>query len=379
MSRIDAAPRLLFVSSTVTGGSGKSQRELARHLKHRGMEVEFLVDDGRRASGLRWISEQLLDASVRFESSTVGPLLDRARGRFGRRVESSNEGGLTQHSTVVPENAIDAVLDSGFDLVIGSSISRPSWQRVMASCRTRGIPAVLYLREETAVAHLRGSAPDLVLANSNSLVAAASTEGVHATYIPSVVEVKTPSVSTREVALLINPIGSHGVGVVDAFALSRPDIPLVLQESWQLTSAQRTIVNGLVDRHRSVSFRPWVDSSELFRDARVLLVPHQIDNRPRVVLEAQASGVIVFANDLPGLREAAGDAQTMIPIVADGAEWAEKVGRYWDDPEAMTILEAAGRLHAARSEVQPGQVVDEFIAALSPLLTGIGSSIGARG
>ena len=64
-------PRLLFVSSTTTGGSGRSQRELASALRATGAETMMLVDNGQGHSVSRFLHEQLWDASVRFTETPV--------------------------------------------------------------------------------------------------------------------------------------------------------------------------------------------------------------------------------------------------------------------------------------------------------------------
>jgi len=50
--------RLLFVSSTTVGGSGRSQRELATQLERLGHEVRFLVDAENPARVTRRLYEK---------------------------------------------------------------------------------------------------------------------------------------------------------------------------------------------------------------------------------------------------------------------------------------------------------------------------------
>jgi len=51
--------RVLFVSSTVTGGSGKSQRQLGKRLVEAGHEVRFVVDDKTARGFQRKVYEKL--------------------------------------------------------------------------------------------------------------------------------------------------------------------------------------------------------------------------------------------------------------------------------------------------------------------------------
>jgi len=242
------------------GGSGRSQRELAVALERRGCGTKFLVDSGAAGPVGRRALEELTDASVRFAGRGVGRVVNSLRSMIGVHPRTVEVGGLAMLSTIAPENSIAAVLDDWRPTtVVASSISRVTWRAIRSECRRRGVPTVLYLREETAIGHLTaGLLGDLVLGNSASLVASAGRHGVSADFVPSVVHLnplaKAPS---GEVALMVNPISTHGVDLIGEMARTLPEIPIVLQESWSLDADQQAFVDDLVASNPNVTFRAY--------------------------------------------------------------------------------------------------------------------------
>ncbi|MEQ8841125.1 MAG: glycosyltransferase family 4 protein [Acidimicrobiales bacterium] len=358
------APHIVFVSSTTGGGSGRSQRELSRLLVDRGIDVTMLVDDGSGATWRRRLDEKLLDATVRFAHRGPSRLVTRVRSMVAGPVRSRTIDGVEHQVSIEPELHIDDILATGTDLVVGSSISRPTWRLVTATARRHGVPTALYLREASAIAHLERTGADLVLANSHSLVDEAESIGHVAHFLPSTVTVPVlDQPSTQAVALLVNPIETHGLRRVAALATARPDVPIVLQESWPLSGEQARAVADLTARFENVTLRRRVeDNAALFRDARVLLAPHDIDNRPRTVLEAQANAIPVIASDQPGIRELVGDTGVLLPPAAPDTAWVDAVTSLWDDEARRRSLAAAGKSHAGRAEIRPDTVADRFLA-----------------
>jgi glycosyltransferase involved in cell wall biosynthesis len=93
-----------------------------------------------------------------------------------------------------------------------------------------------------------------------------------------------------------------------------------------------------------------------------------MDNRPRVILEAQAHGIPIIAHDWPGLREAVGDGGLLLERDADVAAWTSALRSVWGDRSEQERLSEAARRHAARPEVDPDAIVSKFLDLLHSLV-----------
>ena len=328
----------------------------------------MLVDNAVGATVTRFLHEQLWDASVRFERT---PLLGESahwlRSLPGRTPQRSSGDVLVSPA---PENAFpDLAISFEPDIVIGSSISRPAWREIRSTCQTLNVPTVLYMREETALSHLRpgNGDHDGVFANSKTLVSGAAAIGQRARFFPSIVDVSATQVrSTRERIVLVNPRKEHGVDVVEDLATTFRTIEFVLQESWKLDSTEKRHVDEILSRHPNISFRSRVDEpSQIYRDAAVVLAPHRIDNRPRTILEALSNGIPVVASDLPGLVESVGPGGI---IVKRRSGWRDAVGTLWQDPITYRSYEQKARAFASRPEVQSDRIVTSFLSMVSDVI-----------
>lgn len=359
--------RILFVSGVSVGGSARSTCELATALAARGHEISVLLPDRmpplyayafRRARNLE-IKHGREDGS----SSTYRRLLSVV----GARAVIEQRGPFLLFRAWRPENAarrliLRTVLKP--ELVVASSLDRRSWLWLRTFLISRRIPSVLYMREEVALGHLKisGAPPDLLLSNSPAYCLAAQSAGYEAVYIPSVVDVSATScVSTREAALVINLSRDHGVDTAIALAGSLPWVPFIFQCSWPMSSSEMSALRHSVANLHNVELRPRTGNrSELFAQARVLVAPHVIDNRPRSVLEAQSNGIPVIATDLPGLRDVVGEGGILIPRSASIAEWASVLARMWMDDVLYTDLSNRALQHASRVDAKPAGIAELF-------------------
>lgn len=330
----------------------------------------MLVDNEQGSMFSRFIHEQLWDASIKYRDTPVfgesATWLRKFPGRRTRPIDT-DDTDTTVLLSPAPENALPEIaVTFRPDIVVGSSIARPTWRSIQATCETLHTPTALYLREAVAVGHLKPVdrhpfiRDDLLLANSRTLVKAAERVGARAHFVPSVVDLEPASVeSTRERILLINPRQEHGVDLVEVLAKRFRTVEFVLQESWTLTPEEKNHVNSILSRHPNVIFRPRTDDRrEVFRDAAMVLAPHHMDNRPRSILEALSNGIPVIASDLPGLRESVGPGG----IIANTTnEWITAMNRLWSDQSYYLSVQNQALAFANRDEVQPQHIVETFL------------------
>ncbi len=366
-----AGMRLLFVSSTTVGGSGRSQRELAARLRARGHEVELLVDDDRPARVERWAYGHLSDLAARLRGRPGGRFADWLARRPGWRMGRLDLDGTHHRTSVAPENALARVLDTWMpDVVVANSLERLGWRTVHEVSRRRDVPTVLYIRETDSLHHLElGEVPDLLVANAESLQATLVAQGFSCAFVPSVIDVDvTRTESRRAVALAINPIPSRGSALVWTIAEGAPEIPVVAQESWPLEGRELADVLEHVASLPNLEFRRAAPPGPaLYGDARVLLVPYLVDNRPRVIAEAQANGIPVIAADIPALREAIGAGGLTVPL-DDPAAWVDALRAVWSDAERYDQLVRAAREHSVRPEIDPDAVAAAFEHLVTTML-----------
>jgi glycosyltransferase involved in cell wall biosynthesis len=364
---------ILFVSSTQAGGSGLSQRQLAARLIARGHRVVILADPEEGHRLIRYLYKRQVNLSTKLRGHAVRPLLLALQRPFGRRVVPAQGYDVPVFYSPVPENAYHTLRRRiSPDVVVASSIDRVSWRRLRSQLCADGIPSVLYLREDVAHGHLSitNAPPDLLLANAASLADRARAAGFECLVIPSAIETDATRVtSSRERVLFVNPLPSHGVDRLWTVARARPDIPFVALESWPLSEPARAEVMAEAARFPNVEFRPRTsDLGVIYRDARLLFVPHRLDNRPRVVAEAQANGIPVVASAYPGLVEAVGPGGVLIDPEAPEPVWIDAVGRLWDDADQYQRLVEAALRHAARPEIDPEVVASRCEDALIALI-----------
>lgn len=359
---------IIFVSSVAAGGSGASQRQLARRLADRGHRVELLAA-APRSRVVRPFYDRQVDLSTRLRASTLRPLLLAAQRPLGRRVRASETPDYPTWLAAVPENGYQTLYRRHRpDVVVASSIDRVSWRRLRAQLIADDVPSVLYIREASGLGHLTVSdaAPDLLLANAESHAERARNAGFECVVVPSVVEVdQARTTTTREVALLVNPIPLLGGDRLWSIAAARPDVRFAVQESGLMPESERDALHRTAADFANIEVRAFnPDPAAVFADARVLLVPHRVDNRPRVILEAQTNGIPVIASRYPGLIESVGEGGTIVDDTDEPAPWGAAIGEMWDDPSRYEALVAAANAHAQRDDVVPERIVRRFEALL---------------
>jgi glycosyltransferase involved in cell wall biosynthesis len=107
---------------------------------------------------------------------------------------------------------------------------------------------------------------------------------------------------------------------------------------------------------------PVDDARDIYARTRILLMPSSYEPYGRVGLEAAASGIPTLASDVPGIREALGEAGTFLPV-ADVGAWVDAV-RQLDDRQRY---ESASLEAAERSAASPEHDLERLETALAGL------------
>lgn len=324
----------------------------------------FLVDDGTPDRSRRFVYEQLADLAVRWGPRPGHRVVRFFENEPGRRTHTVLVDGLEHRVTPVPENAAqDVIRDFRPDVVISNSILRITWRKVRELCDNSSVATVVYVREVASMNHFTlGRQPgDVIVANASSLARDVEALGYPCVVLPSVIEVDVTSVdSLRTVALVINPIASHGIDIIWQLARALPEIAFVIQQSWPLDDGALASLERTAAELPNVEFRRAVPAgTSLYSDAKVLLVPHRIDNRPRVIAEAQANGIPIIASNTPGLAEAVGDGGVLVDM-DDIDGWVESIRLVWADVAAYDGLAERAWAHSRRPEIDPEQVTIAF-------------------
>lgn len=350
--------RLLFVSGECDGGAPRSTLELARRLVPR-YDVSVVLGDRSAASATYG---RLTKGAVK-----LGRLGDLTAGRVAQRLgtngQTATDRGVRIVRTAVAANrARREIADWEPDAVIANSLPRVEMRWLLEHARARGIPFVVYVREDHAVTHfsVSGLCPDLALANSQTLTDQISPYQA-CTCVPSVVDTSGIRVEpTREVVVSVNP-------ALDASALDVarhcPEIDFVLQESWQMEPRFERELLEAVDALPNARFRRAVPGpNELFADARLLLITAQA-GRPRIVVEAHACGIPVVAPALPPMLEVVGDGGLLFPPASTPAEIATVVRQACRASRYESLCQAARSLSMS-ADRDPDAIAMRFDDAL---------------
>ena len=246
------------------------------------------------------------------------------------------------------------------------------WTCALVQAAPAALPVVIYVRDPQAVELLGepGMSADLVLANAEYHAGLAARRGVTAVVVPSVVEPELYRTEpTGEAVLFINPVATKGAETAFALAEQRPDVRFHFRESWRLPAEVAQAVADRADRLGNVTFLPSSDDTVgRYRRARLLLAPYEELGRPRVVAEAQVSGIPVLARDDPALREAVGPGGILVPPDAPLGAWLDGLSRLWDDDAAHARHSDAARLHSERDEIDADRVAARFVAAITDVV-----------
>ncbi len=180
--------------------------------------------------------------------------------------------------------------------------------------------------------------------------------GIACHLVPSAIRVADYVVETaRSHVLFVGSSPLKGIEIAFKVAESRPDIPFLFVESWPIHDdvrrlyEARCVAAGNIEWSRSVP-----DMKPFYARARIALVPSVWnDSAPRVVAEAQASGIPVLASDIAGLPYMVGPGGRLVETDAPIEDWLAALDEMWNDEAAYGELSEAARRHAFRDAVAP--------------------------
>lgn len=361
--------RILFSSGVDVGGAPSSTIELARRLSERGHRVGVILGSGRPGG---WLHQNLHKAAIKLRMSlgwTWPRALVRPFGRVGP--PPIEEAGIVIWRRPNAANALRPLIRSFRpDVIIANSHLREHLRWMLADARREGIPLALYMREEHSISHLLISRLDLdlVLANSMHLAEEAAAAGYECHFIPSIIDLSALTVdSSREAVTLINPVPENRPQIMRALAIRRPDVQVVLQESWPLDADWQAELKSWTSQCPNLIFRSrTADPREIYRDARLLVAPYP-SGRPRVVLEAQHNAIPVVALAQPALVEAVGDGGVFVALETGIDGWVDTIVNTLNDTAAYARLSSQALKHAQREEIAPEAIAGRFEEALAIL------------
>ena len=339
--------RILFVARNHlphVGGAEISTHHLARALVSGGHRVTILTTlRPRSAQGVQ----------------------DRLRRHLKGRppTRTTNELGYETTYSIDPVRVISAIVDR-FDADVVVAVATDPAFAVEALTQVVDRPAILYVRGASAVPFvLAGAHLDAVVANSPFIARSIQNLGVSAEFLPSVFPPDIYGVpTTRSKVLFVNPIKKKGLSISMALAAEHPEIPFVFSLSWRMRHADYRRIRRVGSALGNVEVRSATnDPSELYRDARVVLVPTQWPEAwPRVVSEAQLSGIPAIGGRVGGIPDAMGSGGLLVDPAYSTRAWSEALSALWNDHSLYEDLSTRAREHIRRPEMGVGNIVSRF-------------------
>ncbi|MBL8839391.1 MAG: glycosyltransferase [Alphaproteobacteria bacterium] len=330
--------------------------------------VPRTAESGGISGGL--ISGRHLWTAVGMRGHSVAVLTGAAADQT-EPVAALDCGSYVQLAARDPAGAIGPLLEQvRADAVVfttSSQIAAP-----IAACRAADLPVVMnFLTADLHALDVTFTSDPgfLYLANSSFLASrltawfGITAEVVH----PIVHPVRLDPSVRQDRVLFINPVPQKGWAIAAAVMRALPRTPFIVIESWRLDAPWRAYCRGSIADIGNIDWRSAVeDMTPIWSRTRVLLMPSVWEEAwGRAGAEAVAAGIPVVASNRGGLPQAVGPGGVIVDVHAPIAEWTAAVARLMSDDQHHAAVGAAGRAHAARSEVQPDVLADRFVALVS--------------
>jgi glycosyltransferase involved in cell wall biosynthesis len=163
---------------------------------------------------------------------------------------------------------------------------------------------------------------------------------------------------------LVNPSPVKGGDLALDVAARLPHRRFLFQEAWPLSSVEEQELRRRVAFVPNVRLeRPTRDMLGVYRSTVLLLVPSRWEEAfPRVVLEAQISGIPVVGRGVGGIPEAVGTGGIVMAASAGAAEWADAIERVLSDRAQYAALADGARANAVRPEFDARGLARRFVS-----------------
>lgn len=188
-----------------------------------------------------------------------------------------------------------------------------------------------------------------------------------------------------ELQTVFNVRPGYFLWISNFYPYKQPDllIDAYSRMSWEFQAAHpllmiggdwENVLAGLKDRIRKlgieahVRFPGWVDDrllAPLYRHAQAFCLPSREETFGRCVIEAMACGTPVIANDIPIMREVAGDSADLVDFTNTGAV-SESLKRAANDLTWQTLVRRRGLERASHFTFE--RLTSERITAIRGML-----------
>lgn len=308
-------------------------------------------------------------------------LANRVRGAIGRHpCPADRIMGYPVHRGWDLQKGFEAIASSA---KLDAVVAMAECAYILPKAVERGVGAFLYLRDveftkrgflDQARLTTDGKLSALgrsidYIANSDFVARYfADAYGVAPTTITPLIHLdkyRTTVAPERVLSMCLHPLKGDDL----AFRLAERcrDLPFEFRQSWPIAEPSW---QAYAERSRKLGnvalLRPTHELKELYRHARVLLVPSRWrEAYGRVVAEAQANGIPVIATDIGGLPESVGPGGLLVPPDAPVEQWEDALRRLWTDQALYRDLSDKAVRHAHRAEAAPDALVEKLLATLA--------------
>jgi glycosyltransferase involved in cell wall biosynthesis len=232
----------------------------------------------------------------------------------------------------------------------------------------RGVPVALRV-PDVSFTHFSGRLSDatvLVVANSRFVARRLHERfGISAptVYSPVCLDSYRTARDGADRITFVNPRPFKGLDLALEIAHLLPGRRFLFQEAWRFDDHELRRLRSRLAAYPNVALgRLTQDMRRVYAVTRLLIVPSLgEDSLPRVILEAQASGIPVLARDVGGVAEVLIAGGRLLSPSATAAEWAEVIEAILDDSAGYERLSVEAERNGRQPAFDPETIVDRFL------------------